>query len=442
MNPVLEVQNLSKSYRASHRGGDTFREEIGIRIRRLFARRQHSPLSNIMALQDVSFALEQGDILGVVGRNGAGKSTLLKILAGIVAPSDGQVAYKGKLVSILEFGAGFHPELTGRENIFLNGELLGLGRQGILRRLEEIVEFSELAGSIDEPVKHYSNGMYLRLAFSIFAHLETDILLLDEITSVGDIGFRQKSYAKILDLANQGTTILLVSHDPDQVKDLCNKCLFLEKGRLVTLGATSEVINSYLESYLIAETTVVKGAIVSGHDVRWPAGLNICGELLVTRFSVNAGNKTAAEAACTKDDLELTLEFEKLNDEGTLEITFTILSLYGTWVLADSYGLYEKFDGLVKERGRYRCLCTIPGGVINFGVYQLGYLVSKSEVLIYQNPCLMNYRIRLKDEEGVKNHLAKVAASLVKPLGRWQIFNNRFPVEESPSAADESHPGR
>lgn len=421
MNPVLEAQHLSKSYRAHHPKGDTFREDFGLWVKRLLGWRENSRPSFGAALKDVSFALERGDILGVVGRNGAGKSTLLKILAGIVAPSEGRVVYRGRLVSILELGAGFHPELTGRENIFLNGELLGLSRDSVRRRFEDIVEFSELTGSIDDPVKHYSDGMYLRLAFSVFAHLETDILLLDEVISVGDIAFRQKSYAKILDMANRGTTIIIVSHDPDQVKDLCNKCLFLDKGRMMAFGAASEVVSRYLDSCLITDTVAAKGAVVSGHGVSWPEGLNICNELIVTRYSVKARNKPATEPVCANDDLEIALEFEKLNDGENLEITITILSLYGAWVLADSYGLYEKFHDKVKERGVYRCVCALPGGVINFGVYQLGFLVSKSEVLIYQNPCLMNFRIELSEEEGVKNHLAKAAASIVKPLGLWEI---------------------
>src|SRR5215475_12945776 len=172
MNPILEAQHLSKSYRTRRPKGNTFREDFGLWMKRLVDRREKTPRPSGVALDDVSFALESGDILGVVGRNGAGKSTLLKILAGIVTPSEGRVVYRGKLVSILELGAGFHPELTGRENVYLNGELLGLSKDRVRRRIEDIVEFSELTESIDNPVKNYSNGMYLRLAFSVFAHMD------------------------------------------------------------------------------------------------------------------------------------------------------------------------------------------------------------------------------------------------------------------------------
>src|SRR2546423_883286 len=425
MNSILEVRNLSKRYKTSPQlKRHDLREDIGIWLRRLFDRDGTARPATITAVNDVSFALAPGDILGVVGRNGAGKSTLLKILAGIVKPTDGEVIYRGKLVSILELGAGFHPDLTGRENIFLNGELLGLSQHNIRAPFDEILDFCELEEFIDQPVKHYSNGMYLRLAFSVFAHLETNILLLDEIISVGDIGFRQKSYSKIVELANRGTTIIVVSHDPDQVKDLCNKCLFLDKGQMISFGPTSEVLNNYLEGYLIAESANIKDAVVSKDHISWPDGLNIHDELVVNRYSLKARNKSATESKTTSDELEVTIEFEKLNDSETIEIAVTVLSLYGTWIIADSYGLYERFDNSVKDKGHYRCVCRLPARIINFGIYQLGFLVSKSEVLIYQNPCLLNFKIEFCEEEGMKPHLARRAGSLIKPVGNWEIHRS------------------
>jgi lipopolysaccharide transport system ATP-binding protein len=422
MNSILEARNIGKVYRDTPQLN--LREDVSLWISRLLGRNTTNHRSTITALKDVSFSLDPGDILGVVGRNGAGKSTLLKILAGIVKPTEGEVRYRGRLVSILELGAGFHPDLTGRENVFLNGELLGLSKDDIRGRFDDIVEFSELAQFIDEPVKHYSSGMYLRLAFSVFAHLETNILLLDEIISVGDIAFRQKSYSKIIDVANRGTTIIIVSHDPDQVKDICNKCLFLDKGRMISFGATAEVLNDYLEGYLIAETVALKDAVVSNNDISWTNGLNIHNELLIRSYSLKAWNKSASEPKTTTDDLEVSIEFEKLDTGENIEITVTILSLYGTWVLADSYGLYEKFNNSVKDQGHYRCVCRIPAGVINFGIYQLGFLVSKSEVPIYQNPCLMNFKIDFCEEDGRKSHLARKAASLIKPTSTWEIYRS------------------
>jgi len=422
MNAILEVRNLTKEYRDTPQlKYHNLREDFGFWLRRLLQRDATARSATITAVKDISFELAPGDTLGVVGRNGAGKSTLLKILARIVKPTAGEVRYRGQLVSILELGTGFHPDLTGRENIFLNGEILGLSKHYIRARFDEILDFCELEEFIDQPVKHYSNGMYLRLAFSVFAHLKTDILLLDEIISVGDIAFRQKSYSKIIDMANHGTTIIIVSHDPDQVKDICNKCLFLDKGRMVSFGPTSEVLNDYLEGYLIAENVTLKDAVVSNNHIFWPNGLNIHDELTVNRYDLKARNKSATDPKTTTDELEVTIEFEKLNNRENIEITVTVLSLYGTWIIADSYGLYEEFDNLVKNKGHYRCVYRIPAGIINFGIYQLGFIVSKSEVPIYQNPCLMNFKIAFCEEDGKKTHLARKAASLIKPAGKWEI---------------------
>lgn len=420
---VLRAEGLSKIYPHKSRTGNyNFRDEFALWWKSLRSRDETNRRATIDALRDVSFELKQGDILSVVGRNGAGKSTLLKILAGIIRPSRGRVAYRGRLVSILELGAGFHPDLTGRENIFLNGGLLGMSKDLIRARFADILAFSELDEFIDEPVKHYSDGMYLRLAFSVFAHLETNVLLLDEVIAVGDLGFRQKSYRKIIELANRGTTIVIVSHDPYQVKELCNKCLWLDKGRTMAFGATAEVLDDYLERYLIAEAATLENAVVSAEQVSWPAGLNICGELNVHHYSLRAKNKPASEPKQTSDELEVSIEFEKLKDGESIEITFTVLSLYGTWVLTDSYARLEKYHNRVTEKGTYRCVCTIPAGIINFGIYQVGFLVSKAEVLIYQNPCLMNVKIDYGEEEGVKAHIAREAASLIKPLGVWEIY--------------------
>jgi homopolymeric O-antigen transport system ATP-binding protein len=422
MSPTLEVQRLSKVYKHElHPKDRQFREEFSFWFKRLMNGRKTNQLPAITALNDVNFKLEKGDILGVVGRNGAGKSTLLKIMAGIVKPSDGQVAYEGRLVSILELGAGFHPDLSGRENVFLNGRLLGLSKEQIEHQFSDILQFSELEEFIDEPVKHYSHGMYLRLAFAVLAHLDPDVLLLDEVISVGDISFHQKSHNKIVELANRGTTIIIVSHDPDRIKELCNKCMWLDKGRLMRFGATPEVLNDYLETCMIAETASLKKAILSKDSISWPEGLNIKDEICVCSYSLQAKDKPASEPKQTNDELQITIEFEKLNNNENVEITVTILSLYGTWVLADTYGRFEKYHNSVKQAGRYRCICTIPAGILNFGFYQLGFLISKSEELIYQDPSLMNFKIELSNEEGVKGHLARKAACLIKPLGRWEI---------------------
>jgi lipopolysaccharide transport system ATP-binding protein len=209
-----------------------------------------SPDITVWALQDVSFQVCDGEVLGVIGRNGAGKSTLLKVLSRITKPTRGQAQVYGRIGSLLEVGTGFHPELTGRENIFLNGAVLGMRRREIAQKFDEIVDFAEVERFIDTPVKRYSSGMYMRLAFSVAAHLEPEILIVDEVLAVGDASFQKKSMGKMGDVAQQGRTVLFVSHNMNAIQRLCSRALLLEQGRLVMDGPTAEVVNSFLSSGL------------------------------------------------------------------------------------------------------------------------------------------------------------------------------------------------
>jgi len=202
--------------------------------------------SDLWALRDLGFEVPRGQVLGVIGRNGAGKSTLLKILARIVQPTVGGVEIHGRVGSLLEVGTGFHPELTGRENIFLNGAILGMRRAEIARKFDEIVAFAETERFLDTPVKHYSSGMHMRLAFAVAAHLETQILLVDEVLAVGDVAFQKKCIGKMSDVAHSGRTVLFVSHHLEAVQHLCSRCLLLAGGRLVADGPSAEVVSAYL----------------------------------------------------------------------------------------------------------------------------------------------------------------------------------------------------
>ncbi|NDJ62772.1 MAG: ATP-binding cassette domain-containing protein [Chloroflexi bacterium] len=258
---VIEVENLSKMFYigASQAEQTSLRTALKQtatapieRIKRLFrgeggAGRAISLEEPFWALQDINFRVKQGEVLGVIGHNGAGKSTLLKILSRITPPSTGVARIHGRVGSLLEVGTGFHPELTGRSNIFLNGAVLGMGRQEIIRKFDEIVAFAEVEQFIDTPVKFYSSGMYMRLAFAVAAHLETEILLIDEVLAVGDASFQQKCLAKMDDVTtNEGRTILFVSHFPGAIKALCNRVILLENGYLKMQGTPDEVVDFYL----------------------------------------------------------------------------------------------------------------------------------------------------------------------------------------------------
>jgi lipopolysaccharide transport system ATP-binding protein len=252
---VIKVENISKSYILKHQNAERYtalRDVIANKAKGLF-----NPKSNIgaasseefWALNDISFDIKQGDRVGIIGRNGAGKSTLLKVLSRIVTPTKGRITIDGRVASLLEVGTGFHPELTGRENIFLNGSILGMRKAEIQKKFDEIVAFSEVEKFLDTPVKRYSSGMYVRLAFAVAAHLEPEILIVDEVLAVGDAAFQRKCLGKMNDVAGEGRTILFVSHNMEAVQKLCNKGVLLQKGKLHHAGEMKEVINKYLDVY-------------------------------------------------------------------------------------------------------------------------------------------------------------------------------------------------
>ncbi len=244
--PAIIVEGVSKKFRLFHERNQTLKSAV-MRGRRVVA-------DDFWALRDVSFEVPRGQTLGLVGRNGSGKSTLLKTLARIYQPDEGRIVLNGRVSSMLEVGSGFHPELSGRENIFLNGSILGLTRKQVTARFDEIVDFSGVEAYIDQPVKNYSSGMYVRLGFAVAVHTEPDILMVDEILSVGDGAFRKKSRQKFLEFTGQGRTVILVSHSLSQIRSMCQQTAWLHDGRLRALGPTDQVVDAY-EATIEAESS-------------------------------------------------------------------------------------------------------------------------------------------------------------------------------------------
>jgi lipopolysaccharide transport system ATP-binding protein len=245
---VISVRQLGKEYKLGAQLHDTLRDQIVA----LFRRRPSRPEERFWALRDVDFDVEQGDCVGIIGRNGAGKSTLLKILSQITEPTEGEIHIRGRVASLLEVGTGFHPELTGRENIFLNGAILGMKRVEINRKFAEIAAFAEMDTFLDTPVKHYSSGMTTRLAFSVAAHLDPEILIIDEVLAVGDAAFQKKCLGRMSEVARAGRTVLFVSHNMSAVTGLCTRGLYLEHGRLKAAGPMEEIAETYLRDALPA----------------------------------------------------------------------------------------------------------------------------------------------------------------------------------------------
>lgn len=252
MRPIIEVRNLSKQYRLGQLATvqptlrETLTRTLNYPINRLRGQKYSAPRI-LWALQDVSFTIQPGEVVGIIGRNGAGKSTLLKVLSRIVKPTAGEVDIYGTVGSLLEIGTGFHPDLTGRENIFLNGAIIGMRREEIKSKFDEIVAFAELEDFLDTPIKYYSSGMHVRLAFAVAAHLEPEILILDEVLAVGDAAFQEKCLAKMKDVTREGRTIFFVSHDLNSIEKICRRVFHIDNGRLQDEGEPAPVIAGYLQ---------------------------------------------------------------------------------------------------------------------------------------------------------------------------------------------------
>lgn len=312
MSSVISIQNLGKKYILSHQSQERYTalrdvmadgvKHLGRRLFHPFAATNNDPTrEEFWALKDVSFDIQQGDRVGIIGRNGAGKSTLLKVLSRITEPTAGKVKIKGRVASLLEVGTGFHPELTGRENIYLNGAILGMSKAEIRRKFDEIVVFAEVEQFLDTPVKRYSSGMYVRLAFSVAAHLEPEILIVDEVLAVGDAQFQMKCLGRMEEVSTEGRTVVFVSHNMGAISQLCNKSVLLHKGRAIHFGATSEVVDHYLERSSSQVKKISRGSEIEGNhfhsifmcdkdlsertDYRFDEDIHIYVELALPEFS-------------------------------------------------------------------------------------------------------------------------------------------------------------
>jgi lipopolysaccharide transport system ATP-binding protein len=303
---IIAVESLGKSYSIRHQQDDGLRHAIERAVRSpgrwLRERREARAQAReaFWALRDVSFTVARGEAVGVIGRNGAGKSTLLKLLARITEPTTGRIRYRGRVASLLEVGTGFHPELTGRENIFLNAAILGMRRSDIRRRFDEIVAFSEIERFLDTPVKRYSSGMYVRLAFGVAAHLEPEILLVDEVLAVGDAAFQQKCIGKMGSVVNEGRTILFVSHNMAAVAALCSRGVLIDAGRLALSGTPQAVIEQYL----------TKGRVDAQVPVADREDRRGDGRLRFTRITVLNERKKPVERVSSGQDVTIRLDYD------------------------------------------------------------------------------------------------------------------------------------
>jgi lipopolysaccharide transport system ATP-binding protein len=355
---AIEAQELSKRYRIGQMQAayGTLRDSLAHATARLAGRESGHEKEEIWALRDVSFGVDEGEVLGVIGRNGAGKSTLLKILTRITTPTSGRAVIRGRVGSLLEVGTGFNPELTGRENVFLNGSILGMKRREIQRKLNDIIEFSGVEKFIDTPVKRYSSGMSVRLAFSVAAHLEPEIMLVDEVLAVGDAEFQQRCLGRMEDLSGEGRTVLFVSHNMQAVNQLCDRAIWLEGGRIHEEGDPSDVVTHYLHS-----------AFGSGSRISWPDDDSAPGDDLARLLSVRAVNEDGE-----------TVDTVDVRKPVGIEITFRVLRagppVFAKIKVHDRQGNIA-FNAMDIEPhrderavpGRYVATAMIPGNFLNEG---------------------------------------------------------------------------
>jgi lipopolysaccharide transport system ATP-binding protein len=373
---TVRVENVSKQYRIGARREpySTLRDAITRAVLapvKHLARNGSANGDTVWALKEIDFEVAPGEVLGVIGRNGAGKSTLLKILSRITQPTTGRAELFGRIGSLLEVGTGFHPELTGRENIFLNGAVLGMKRAEITSRFDEIVAFSEIEKFLDTPVKHYSSGMYMRLAFSVAAHLNPEILLMDEVLAVGDAAFQEKCLGKMGSVANDGRTVLFVSHNIVAVQNLCRRVIWLDEGRIHDQGPTHKVVKNYLAA---ASASVAMEKV-------WDDAATAPGNERVRIRSIRARPIMGCSSDPITVQTSFVLEFEywNLEPDARLNLSLHLYNQQGITILNSVPVNEPAWHGRAFPVGLFRSACHVPGNLLNDGLYRVLLLVVKDQ---------------------------------------------------------------
>ncbi len=414
---VIKVENLGKKYIISHQDNSRSKyialRDVVVESTKSICQKISNPfkknIRNISmpeefwALKDISFEVEQGDKIGIIGQNGAGKSTLLKIISRITEPEKGKVSIKGRVASLLEVGTGFHPELTGRENIYLNGAILGMSKVEIGRKFDEIVSFAEIEKFLDTPVKRYSSGMYVRLAFAVAAHLEPEILLIDEVLAVGDAQFQKKCLGKMGEISKEGRTILFVSHNLTALKSLCSRAILLEKGLLIEDGDSHEVVNHYLQhgAGTFLERVWDNIETAPGNDTV---------RLHSAKIVIDSDNNDNI----IRVDTPLKIEFKAWNFSDKIELNYSMhiynregLLIFNSWSEPEVY-----------LKGILHGVCHIPPNLLNDETYSIMIMITKdsSYGIFFMYDVLV---FDVKDSNRKGTWYGKIGG-VIRPILKWE----------------------
>ncbi len=415
-NLAINVNNIGKQYNIFGEVNrfKTLREKISDTLKSPLRALLHPTGSDTFwALRNISFEVERGMVLGVIGKNGAGKSTLLKILSRVVEPTEGRAEIRGRVGSLLEVGTGFHPELTGRENVFLNGAILGMKRSEIERKFDEIVAFSEIGQFIDTPVKRYSSGMYMRLAFAVSAHLEPEILIVDEVLAVGDAEFQKKCLGKMSDVAGEGRTVLFVSHNMSAVTRLTKECIILEHGKMTKRAPSAEAVDYYLSH-----------GYEKGGERTWEANEIPADAAPFKPIALRVKNSKGQVVDSVRSVEPVTIEMEYSLDRPItgLRVGIYLLTIRGEYVFTsfdtDDPELFSHFSE--RKAGHYVSHCTIPADILNEGRFVLGVNASVFRIKRYfQDANAVVFNVNPAGAPGM--HWVEPRQGVTRPRLDWKI---------------------
>lgn len=431
VKPIIRAENLSKQYAIGRSRGQysTLRESLTGALRAPFARlrRKRSLEETMWALKDIGFEVAPGETVGIIGRNGAGKSTLLKVLSRITEPTTGRVDLYGRVGSLLEVGTGFHPELTGRENVYLNGAILGMKRGEIEGKFDEIVAFAEVEKFLETPVKHYSSGMYMRLAFAVAAHLEPEILIVDEVLAVGDAKFQKKCLNKMQDVGQEGRTVLFVSHDMSAVTRLCQRTILLDSGEIFMDGPSDEVVGAYLSSGF--GTTAVR---------EWPdpkvAPGNEVARLSAVRILSEDGR--TSDTVDIRRPVDLEMDYFVLKSGFTLSPVLRLFNEEGTCVFT-SRDQELPWRNQARSEGRYTSTARIPGNLLAEGTLfvsvALTTLSTPVVVHFHERDAVAFQVVDSMDGDSARGEYAGPIPGVMRPLLEWRTCREPQNVIAAPS---------